>query len=172
MLGLPSTKHGNDCVFVVIDRFSKMAIMAACKKNITAEATAKIFFEQVRVHFGSHIVSSQIGTTGSSVHFGPVSGRCWTPNSLSPQPYILKLMVRQRLSTWWLYTFCACTTQRIHAHGMRASPMFSTSTIGLSTARLATTLFKWAWDSSHYVPSMWTCHLQLLRFGSCPVRNR
>ena len=29
-----------------------MAIMAACKKNITAEATAKLFFEQVWVHFG------------------------------------------------------------------------------------------------------------------------
>ena len=42
---LPSTKHKNECVFVVVDRFSKMAIMAACKNNITAEATAKIFFE-------------------------------------------------------------------------------------------------------------------------------
>ena len=45
MSRLPSTKHGNDCVFVVVDRFSKMAIMAAYKKNITAEATAKLFFE-------------------------------------------------------------------------------------------------------------------------------
>ena len=44
MSGLPSTKHGNDCVFVVVDRFSKMAIMAAYKKNITTEATAKLFF--------------------------------------------------------------------------------------------------------------------------------
>jgi hypothetical protein len=34
MSGLPSTKHGNDCVFVVVDRFSKMSIMMACKKNI------------------------------------------------------------------------------------------------------------------------------------------
>jgi len=51
MLGLPSTKHGNDCVFVVVDMFSKMAIMAVCKKNITAEATAKLFFERVWVHF-------------------------------------------------------------------------------------------------------------------------
>jgi hypothetical protein len=45
MLCLPSTKHGNDCVFMVFDRFSKMAIMAACKKNIAIEATTKIFFE-------------------------------------------------------------------------------------------------------------------------------
>jgi hypothetical protein len=29
-----------------------MAIMAACKKNITAEAIAKLFFERVWVHFG------------------------------------------------------------------------------------------------------------------------
>jgi hypothetical protein len=45
MLGHPSTKHGNDCVFVVVDKFSKMSIMMACKKNITAEATTKLFFE-------------------------------------------------------------------------------------------------------------------------------
>ena len=52
MSGLPYTKHDNDCVFMVVDRFSKMAIMAACKNNIIAEATAKLFFEQVWVHFG------------------------------------------------------------------------------------------------------------------------
>jgi hypothetical protein len=52
MPGLPSTKRGNDCVFVVGDCFSKMAIMTTCKKNITAEATAKLFFERVWVHFG------------------------------------------------------------------------------------------------------------------------
>ena len=50
--GLPTTKHGNDCVFVVVDRFSKMAIMTGCKKTITAEATAKLFFERVWIHFG------------------------------------------------------------------------------------------------------------------------
>jgi hypothetical protein len=45
MSGLPSTKWGNDCVFVVVDHFSKMAILVACKKSITVEATAKLFFE-------------------------------------------------------------------------------------------------------------------------------
>ena len=52
MSGLPSTKHGNECVFVVVDLFSKMAILIACKKSISAEATAKLFFEHVWVHFG------------------------------------------------------------------------------------------------------------------------
>jgi hypothetical protein len=61
MSGLPSTKHGNDCVFVIVDRFSKMSIMMAFKKNITVEATAKLFFERVWVHFGipQSIISDQ-----------------------------------------------------------------------------------------------------------------
>jgi len=108
---------------------------------------------------GSHSLSFQNETTGSSVHFGLTSGRCWTPNSLSPLPSILKLMARQRSSIGWSYTFCACTTQRIHAHGTRASPMFNIATTGISTARFATTFFRWAWDSNHYVPLMWPCHL-------------
>jgi len=52
MSGLPSTKWGNNCVFVVVDRFSKMTILVARKKSIIAEATAKLFFERVWVHFG------------------------------------------------------------------------------------------------------------------------
>jgi len=71
-------------------------------------------------------------------------------------------MARQRLSTWWSYTFCACTTQTINGHGMRASTIFNTATTRLSTARLATNFFRWSWDSNHYVPLMWPCHLQLL----------
>jgi hypothetical protein len=42
---LSSTKKGNDCVFVVVDRFSQMAILTACKKTITSTDTTKIFFE-------------------------------------------------------------------------------------------------------------------------------
>jgi hypothetical protein len=37
---------------VVVDHFSKMAILVAYKKSITTKATAKLFFEQVWVHFG------------------------------------------------------------------------------------------------------------------------
>jgi hypothetical protein len=52
MSSLPSTKQGNDCVFVLVDQFSKMVILVAWKKSITAEATSKLFFERVWVHFG------------------------------------------------------------------------------------------------------------------------
>jgi hypothetical protein len=52
MPGLSSTKNDNDCVFLVVNRFSKMAIIIACKKSITMTDTANIFFEWVWVHFG------------------------------------------------------------------------------------------------------------------------
>ena len=45
MSGLPYTKRGNDCVFVVIDIFSKMEIFDTCKKRIIVEPTIKLFFE-------------------------------------------------------------------------------------------------------------------------------
>jgi hypothetical protein len=52
MSGISSTKQGNDCIFMVVDRFSKMAILTTWKKNITATSTAKLFLERVWVHFG------------------------------------------------------------------------------------------------------------------------
>jgi hypothetical protein len=35
MDGLLSTKKGNDCIFVVVTQFLKMAILIACNKRIT-----------------------------------------------------------------------------------------------------------------------------------------
>jgi hypothetical protein len=36
MSNLLSTRRGSDYVFVVVDHFSKMVILTACKKSITA----------------------------------------------------------------------------------------------------------------------------------------
>jgi hypothetical protein len=52
MSSLPSTKQGNEFVFLVVDHFYKMAIIVTYKKSINAEATANVFFERVWVHFG------------------------------------------------------------------------------------------------------------------------
>ena len=42
-----TTKHQHDTVLVVVDRFSKMAILIPCMKTTTTQPTTQLFFEHV-----------------------------------------------------------------------------------------------------------------------------
>jgi hypothetical protein len=50
--GLPMLKRGDDYLYVVVDRFSKMCILMSCKKKIITKQTINLLFQYVWVHFG------------------------------------------------------------------------------------------------------------------------
>jgi hypothetical protein len=81
---LPMTPSSNDFLLVVVDKFSKMVHLIACKSTIKAEEVAQLFYDQiVRLHGFPEFIISDRDSKFTSEFWGELWKLCGTRMKMS-----------------------------------------------------------------------------------------
>ena len=92
--GFPRTKRGNNAIFVVIDRLSKVAHFLPVRESITASQLADLYIPEQCLFMVSHWKLTQTVGVSSPLDFGKVSKMLWELVSLLVPPSILNQVVK------------------------------------------------------------------------------
>ena len=82
IVGLPRSRHGNDAIWVITDRLTKVAHFIPVKTTYTTQRLARFILPVSSAYMESLRLLSSIEAHSSSLHSGIIYNRHWDPTSL------------------------------------------------------------------------------------------